>query len=177
MRLYSLNPRPFVSVDAVVRSFLLIRFYRLNPMPLTYPKSPSKAFFPCVGRDYMGLPEKGLRGRFWGTYVRSVGSGAPPFGGDSGHVDADADFHADFHAAWPCCLRLRSSGAGWPSSTFRPEIEQLSTFCHGLRHGFTLATGPTGTGIGQPLASSSGWVKPGTGFVDAGCLVERWAES
>ena len=26
MRLYSLNPRPFVSVDAVVRSFLLIHF-------------------------------------------------------------------------------------------------------------------------------------------------------
>ena len=35
------------------------------------------------------------------------------------------------------------------------------------RHGFTLATGTTGTGIGQPLAS--------TGVVDAWALVERWA--
>ena len=43
------------------------------------------------------------------------------------------------------------------------------------RHGFTAPAGPTGTGIGQTLASSSGWVKTITGFVAAGCLLERWA--
>ena len=44
-------------------------------------------------------------------------------------------------------------------------------------HWFTVAAGPTGTGIGQTLASSSSWIKASTGAVDAGQLVERWAES
>ena len=43
------------------------------------------------------------------------------------------------------------------------------------RHGFTAPTGPTGAGIWPTLASSSGWVKTSTGFVDAWALVERRA--
>ena len=38
MRFYRLNPRPFVSVDAVVRSFLLIHFVQAESEADDLPK-------------------------------------------------------------------------------------------------------------------------------------------
>ena len=55
----------------VVDSFLLMRFCRLNPRPLTYTKSPSKASILAYRQDYAALPEKCPQRAILG-YVRPI---------------------------------------------------------------------------------------------------------